>query len=821
MAAEISQVLQTGNYSDVKLLTHATSCVGSQVNNERIFSLISGEEAAYSKILFLVSACHARNKEDFSLYPKIKLITLEQCFELILNKEIIYHFIQQGYYIITNGWLRNYEHHITEWGFHDRSAKVFFRESLRKILFLDTGIDKEYLTKLKAVSEYMGLAYEIFPVGLSHCRNFIEAEVSTWRAEVERTSINEKLARSAKENADYFFMFQQLKKLVDYTNETSIINEIFSLLNVLFAPQQIGFQTVHNSQEVSTSWMNGQGTNIPKTPEDFLAIEIAHQNEVLGVFEIYGIRFPQYIDQYRNAGIVISKICGVAITNARKYQVIQEQKEQLGLSEKRYRKLFEEAPLGIALIDSLNGKIYEVNTEFAHIAGRTMEEMKHIDWMEITHPDEVQGDLDNMALLNAGKISGFQMEKRFLHSDGTPVWINMAIAPIQVEEKAHPRHLCMIEDITDRKQAEETLHKLSAAVEQSPVSIVITDVNGNIEYGNPKVFNLTGYSAEELVGKNPRILKTDRTSKKEYEQLWDTIKSGHIWLGEFLNKKKNGELYWENAMISPIMNESGQITHFMAIKEDITERKQAEMELGLLNDQLRKLNFEKDKFFSIIAHDLRGPFNGFLGLIQIMTEEMDSLSKEDLIRMSRGLEISATNLFRLLENLLYWARMQQGLIPFNPISLQLLAIIDESAPFLLEQAKMKVIDIAVDISADLSVFADSNMLQTIIRNLVSNALKFTHKGGKVTISASTGEDNHVVVAIKDTGIGMSSEMAANLFRLDVQTGRPGTDDESSSGLGLLLCKEFVEKHGGKILVESEEGKGSTFSFSIPGNAQSQ
>ena len=111
--------------------------------------------------------------------------------------------------------------------------------------------------------------------------------------------------------------------------------------------------------------------------------------------------------------------------------------------------------------------------------------------------------------------------------------------------------------------------------------------------------------------------------------------------------------------------------------------------------------------------------------------------------------------------------------------------------------------------------------QTIIRNLVSNALKFTHKGGKVTISASTGEDNHVVVAIKDTGIGMSSEMAANLFRLDVQTGRPGTDDESSSGLGLLLCKEFVEKHGGKILVESEEGKGSTFSFSIPGNAQSQ
>jgi signal transduction histidine kinase len=235
------------------------------------------------------------------------------------------------------------------------------------------------------------------------------------------------------------------------------------------------------------------------------------------------------------------------------------------------------------------------------------------------------------------------------------------------------------------------------------------------------------------------------------------------------------------------------------VKERTVEITQQKEEILAKNEELSKINSEKDKFFSIIAHDLRGPFNGFLGLTQIMTEELDILSKEELLNMTKSLEKSASTLFHLLENLLHWARMQQGSIPFNPIGVQLLIFVDESLAIMMDQAKIKGIDITVDISADLSVFADTNMLQTIIRNLVSNALKFTHKGGKVTISASnTSDDNKVVVAIKDTGIGMSSDMADNLFRLDVQTDRPGTEGEPSSGLGLLLCKEFVEKHRGRI-----------------------
>ncbi|MDP3443446.1 MAG: DUF1638 domain-containing protein, partial [Ignavibacteria bacterium] len=311
VAAEVSSVLKNGNYPDVKLQTFQTSCVGSQITIERILALISDEKENFSKIIFFVGNCHARKMDNESLHPKLKLVVLEQCFELILNKEIIYHYIRQGNYIISNGWLKNYKHHIAEWGFTDQSAKVFFTESINKILFLDSGIDTDYLPKLKSVSDYMGLPYEILPVGLSHCRNYIDSEVSVWRAEKESKFINEELAQITKENADYFFVFQQLQHLVDLTDESIIVKEVFMLLNLLFSPKQISFQYIRKNAYGDTMWMNDTPSGCEKSKNDFMAIEIVHQNESLGVFEIYGIKFLKYIDQYKKIQPIISKICGL------------------------------------------------------------------------------------------------------------------------------------------------------------------------------------------------------------------------------------------------------------------------------------------------------------------------------------------------------------------------------------------------------------------------------------------------------------------------------------------------------------------------------
>ena len=242
---------------------------------------------------------------------------------------------------------------------------------------------------------------------------------------------------------------------------------------------------------------------------------------------------------------------------------------------------------------------------------------------------------------------------------------------------------------------------------------------------------------------------------------------------------------------------------------------QQSLELKKQRKELQELNATKDKFFSIIAHDLRSPFNGFLGLTQLMAEELENLTIEEIKDFTLSMRNSAADMFRLLENLLEWARMQQGLITFNREIAQLAPIVDESIAIILEPAKIKGIEINLDIPDDITVFADRNILQTVIRNIVSNAVKFTPKGGRIRVSAKAANHSNIEISIKDTGIGMSNKMIDDLFRLDVQTNRKGTEGEPSSGLGLLLCKDFIEKHGGKIWVESEEGKGSIFRFTLP------
>jgi len=252
---------------------------------------------------------------------------------------------------------------------------------------------------------------------------------------------------------------------------------------------------------------------------------------------------------------------------------------------------------------------------------------------------------------------------------------------------------------------------------------------------------------------------------------------------------------------------------------DITGRKQAEAEINSKNQELFKLITEKDKFFSIIAHDLRSPFNALLGFTRMMAEDLPSLSQDEIQKIANTMRASASNLHSLLENLLEWSQLQRGLIPYNPVSFLLMPKIKESIPSVFESANKKGIEVSLDITEDLVVFADGNMLGSTIRNIASNAVKFTSKGGKVIISAKTFAGKSVEISIKDTGIGMSKEILDKLFRLDGNTNRKGTDGEPSTGLGLIICKEFVEKNRGEIWVESEEGKGSMFNFTLPNHNQ--
>jgi len=283
------------------------------------------------------------------------------------------------------------------------------------------------------------------------------------------------------------------------------------------------------------------------------------------------------------------------------------------------------------------------------------------------------------------------------------------------------------------------------------------------------------------------------------------------WKGRILvgNTQK-----WVHIRSIPEIVDDGDIL-WHGIIVDITIQIKAEEEINRKNLELSKLVAEKDKFFSIIAHDLRSPFNLLLGFTQMLDEELSFMEPEKIKEIVSILKNSAINVFGLLENLLEWSQIQRGMIAFNPVHFLLMPKITASLQTVMQSATKKEIEIRIDIPEDLELFADQNMFESIIRNLTSNSVKYTPKRGRITISARKTKDYNIEVFIKDSGIGMNSDLLNKLFRNDNLNTRKGTDGEVSHGLGLILCKEFVEKHGGKIQVESEVGKGSEFCIILP------
>lgn len=252
--------------------------------------------------------------------------------------------------------------------------------------------------------------------------------------------------------------------------------------------------------------------------------------------------------------------------------------------------------------------------------------------------------------------------------------------------------------------------------------------------------------------------------------------------------------------------------------EEIEDRKATEQSLYISQNELKAANASKDKFFSIIAHDLKNPFNGIIGLSSLLLEDYDSFPPEEQKIFIKDIKITAENTFRLLQNLLEWSQTQTGKIHFEQSLFLLETITSEVIDLVKTSAGNKNILLESTVSPDITVFADKNMINTVIRNLLLNAVKFTRSGGKITLSARA-VGNVVEIAVKDNGIGISPENFKKLFCIDCNMISYGTEGEQGTGLGLILCKEFVEKNSGTIRVESEEGKGSTFTVTIPETAQ--
>ena len=375
------------------------------------------------------------------------------------------------------------------------------------------------------------------------------------------------------------------------------------------------------------------------------------------------------------------------------------------------------------------------------------------------------------------------------------------------------RVLAINRDITERRRVEDRVRALSRAVEQSPVSVVITDVEGNIEYVNPMFTRLTGYSFEEALGKNPRILKSGETPAAGHQRLWDAITAGREWHGEFHNKKKNGELYWEQASVSAITDESG-IVHFLAVKEDITERKRIEEALRGTARELSEADRLKDEFIAIVSHELRTPLNAVLGWAEMLrTKRLDHAVQE---RAVQAISENARRQAQLMDDLLDISRIVAGKVTMEPALIEPGAVVRRAVDTVAPAATAKGIALDVSIGRTLrGVFADPARLQQVVWNLLSNAVKFTPNGGRVSVSVEA-TDEEVEIVVADNGIGIPPAFLPHAFDWFRQADSRPTRSYGGLGLGLSIVRHLVEAQGGTVRAESEgEGRGATFVVSLP------
>ncbi len=562
LSPEVSKAVQVSGYLNVKIIVYKHACNTTALDLSTINSLIEKHEQEFSKFLFIGSSCLSLEIRKALSERHVTVVLLKECFEILLNKEIAYHYIQKGYYLITPVWLKNYKKNIDDWGFNSSTVKTFLGESVRKILLLDTGVIDNLTEELNALADYTALPCEVLPVGLSYCQNLIDNIILKEIHDIENHEITKQISELTRERADYSTIFDYFATL-DYTDEQKIVEKIFMLMDILFMPQEIVFDKYRNGIHKEKICLRGVECKFEKDEKCSFKIEVSDTNEILGIFTIFNVKFNKFIEQYKDMGQVLKQFCALAIANARKFEIILEQKERI----------------------------------------------------------------------------------------------------------------------------------------------------------------------------------------KEY------------------------------------------------------------------SEELAKINQGKDKFLSILAHDLRSPFNGFLGITEMMAD--NDIPPDKMHMFAQELHKSAQAVYELLENLLSWSQLQLGIL--NPVieNLSVKDLVDNVLFSIKKIAKEKDIDIITSIPSTLLINSDGKMIESVLRNLASNAIKFTNRGGKIEIKAMTDDEKNILFEVNDTGVGINTAAIEKIFLLDAGKGELGTEGESSSGFGLILCKEFVKQHGGEIWVESELGKGSSFYFTIP------
>lgn len=585
-------------------------------------------------------------------------------------------------------------------------------------------------------------------------------------------------------NNEIVYMSPSCERITGYTiNE--FVNEV-QLLSKVIHPDDLKIYKEHIETEYK-----------PRTNEQVEELEfrITHKNG--SVKYIHHICRPIYDENYKYLGRRVSN---------RDFTAKKIAEDALKESELRIRALVNSIPDIIFLISREGVCIDFHSDQESELLPKQPIIGKHI--RDILPKDVVIQTLDKIGeLINFGKPQIYEFN--VIKKNHSKVYEN------RLTLAGDNLILSIVRDITEKKESEENIRKLSRVVEQSPAAIVITDVNGIIEYVNKKFTEVTGYTYDEVKKENPRILKSGFMSKESYKEMWQTILAGKEWFGEFHNKKKSGELYWEAASISPIYDSKGRISNFLAIKQDITEQKRMTSELIEAKNKAEEMNKVKSYFFANMSHELRTPFVGILGFAELLSE---SLQDEELKNYALQIVKSGKRLTDTLNKILNVTRLEYDKFELNIKNIEINKFIEETAKLYSQTAKANGNTIKLDLDFDiLTIKTDEKLLEEILNNLISNAVKYT-QNGLIKISSRRvciNDQDNLEIVVSDTGVGIPKDLQNIVWHEFRQVSEGYNRSFEGTGLGLAITKKCAELLGGVILLESEMNKGSVFSFYLP------
>jgi len=482
--------------------------------------------------------------------------------------------------------------------------------------------------------------------------------------------------------------------------------------------------------------------------------------------------------------------------------------------ENRYKALFQENLSVMLIIDPEDGRIVDANQAACDYHGWTHSELCSKKVFEI-NPLPAENILKTMRNARLKNQNHLLFQHRLANGELRDV--EVFSGPITFGNTV--LLYAIIHDITDKIKAEEQIRLLSLAIQQSTSMVLIANSEAKIEYVNPAFCHMTGYSQEEVLGQTTQILYSGEHPAEFYDQIRKTIMGGSHWLGEFRDRKKNGEAYWVNASVSPLMNEVGEITHLVLITDDITAKRKMVEELIEAKEKAEASNKLKTAFMNNISHEIRTPLNAIQGFAPMVIDPLLSLKeKQELIKI---LNVSSHRLIQTITDYMDISLITSGTIEVAKIDFQLDGLLKKLYEQFQSRCAEKKISLIFDVPAYIHtsvVHADEGMLLKILGHLLDNAIKFTNRGA-VTFGVSNTKEV-ITFFVSDTGVGINKEACATVFNHFVQEDNSNTRAYEGSGLGLSIVKGLVTLLGGDVEVVSEKGRGSTFSFTVPGELKS-